>query len=331
MSLSQTLSPARQAEARRLRASLVRLVAARLFQAVVVALIVGIIGFAMMQALPGDAAYRIAAGRYGYDMADAAAAEAVRTQLGLDRPAFEALLLWIGHALTFDLGNSFVTGAPVAGEIAHQLGHSVELALASVLVALVVAVPIGTYAGLHPGGLFDRIASGGALVLRATPTFLIAVLLILLVAVELGLAPASGHGHGSHFILPALTLGLALASVLSRVVRNAVVDAVSSEAFRFARQKGLPLFVALRRHALRNAAVPVITYLGVQTALLVEGVVVVESVFSWPGIGHALTHAIFERDVPMLQGTALVLGLGFVLLSFLVDLTCRFIDPRLAE
>ena len=217
----------------------------------------------------------------------------------------------------------------VAALLASLAGLSGQDVLAPL--ALVVAVPIGTYAGLHPGGLFDRIASGGALVLRATPTFLIAVLLILLVAVELGLAPASGHGHGSHFILPALTLGLALASVLSRVVRNAVVDAVSSEAFRFARQKGLPLFVALRRHALRNAAVPVITYLGVQTALLVEGVVVVESVFSWPGIGHALTHAIFERDVPMLQGTALVLGLGFVLLSFLVDLTCRFIDPRLAE
>lgn len=331
MSLAETLSPARRAEARRLRASFVKLLAARLFQAVVVALIVGIVGFAMMQALPGDAAYRIAAGRYGYDAVDAAAAEAVRIQLGLDRPAWEMLLVWVGHALTFDLGHSFVTGAQVVDEILHQLGHSVALALVSIVVALALAVPIGTIAGLNPGSLFDRIASGAALVLRATPTFLIGILLILFIAVELGLTPASGHGHGGHFILPALTIGLALGSVLSRVVRNAVADAVASEPFRFARQKGLSLPVALGRHALRNAAVPVITYLGVQTALLLEGVVVVESVFSWPGIGHALTHAVFERDIPMVQGAALVLGLGFVLMSFVIDVSCRMLDPRLAQ
>ena len=331
MTMSETLTPARRAEARRLRASFVKLLAARLFQALVVALIVGIVGFAMMQALPGDAAYRIAAGRYGYDVVDAAAAEAMRLQLGLDRPALEMLMVWIGQALTFDLGHSFVTGAPVVDEILHQLGHSVGLAFISILVALALAVPVGTLAGLRPGSLFDRISGGAALVLRATPAFLIGILLILFIAVELRLTPASGHGHGTHFVLPALTLGLVLGSVLSRVVRNAVAEAVASEPFRFARQKGLSLPAALRRHAFRNAAVPVITYLGVQTALLLEGVVVVESVFSWPGIGHALTHAVFERDIPMVQGTALVLGLGFVVLSFVVDISCRMLDPRLAQ
>jgi len=302
---------------------------ARLVQAVVVAIIVGIVGFAMMEALPGDAAFRIAAGRYGYDMVTAAAADQVRMELGLDRPAWERLLVWTGDTLTFDLGQSAVTGERVVDAIAHQLGHTVVLAMAAVIIALLLAVPLGTLAGLAPGSLLDRASGVVAVVLRATPTFLVGILLMLLVAVELGITPAAGHAGGGSLVLPALTLGLALAAVLTRVVRNAVADTVASEQFQFARHKGLPLGTALARHGVRNASVPVVTYLGVQAALLLEGVVVVESVFAWPGIGHALTHAIFERDVPMLQGTALTLGLSFVVLSFLVDLSCRALDPRL--
>lgn len=309
--------------------SLFGLVVTRLVQALVVAIIVGIVGFAMMEALPGDAAYRIAAGRYGYDMVTAAAADQVRLELGLDRPAWERLLVWVGETLTFDLGQSAVTGERVVDAIAHQLGHSAILALAAVIVALLLAVPLGTLAGLTSGSVFDRASGAVAVLLRATPTFLVGVLLMLLVAVELGIAPAAGHAGGGYLVLPALTLGIALAAVLTRVVRNAVADTVASEQFQFARHKGLPLPVALARHGVRNASVPVVTYLGVQAALLLEGVVVVESVFAWPGIGHALTHAIFERDVPMLQGTALTLGLSFVVLSFLVDLSCRALDPRL--
>lgn len=309
--------------------SLGKLTLGRIVQAAIVALVVGVVGFAMMEALPGDAAYRIAAGRYGYDMVTGAAAEQVRSELGLDRPAAERLLTWVGQTFTFDLGQSAVTGERVGHAIDHQLGHTVELALVAVAVALLIAVPIGVLAGLRPGSLFDRISAALAIVVRAMPAFLIGIVLMLVLAVELGLVPAAGHGHGGNFVLPALTLGIVLASVLTRVVRNAVAATVASDAFQFALHKGLPMRAAFLRHGVRNAAVPVVAYLGVQMALLLEGVVVVESVFSWPGIGHALTHAIFERDVPMLQGTALTLGLMFVLLSFLADLACRALDPRL--
>lgn len=309
-------------------ATLGRLALGRLVQALLVALVIGIVSFAMMEALPGDAAYRIAAGRYGYDMLTGAAAEQVRIELGLDRPAWQRIADWVGHILMLDLGRSAVTGDPVAHALSHQLGHSIALAVGALLFALVIAVPTGTLAGLRPGGAFDRILGGLTVVFRALPAFLLGIILMLFFAVQLGILPAAGHGHGGHLLLPSLTLGIVLATVLSRVVRNAVAETVASEAFQFARHKGLSMGTALRRHGARNAAVPVVAYLGVQAALLVEGVVVVESIFAWPGIGHALTHAIFERDVPMLQGTALMLGLGFVLLSFTVEVICLALDPR---
>lgn len=157
-----------------------RMALARLGQAVLVAVVVGIVGFAMMEALPGDAAYRIAAGRYGYDMMSGAAAEQVRAELGLDRPALERLIGWVGQTLTLDLGRSAVTGAPVADALAHQLGHSVLLACAAVLMAVGIAVPLGTLAGLAPGGAFDRLLAAVAVTLRATPAFLVGVVLMLL-------------------------------------------------------------------------------------------------------------------------------------------------------
>ncbi|WP_333835212.1 ABC transporter permease [Rubrimonas sp.] len=309
--------------------SLGGLIVGRLVQAVIVALVVGVVGFAMLESLPGDAAYRIAAGRYGHDMVSAAAAEQVRAELGLDRPSWVRLLAWLGQLLTLDLGYTAVTGERVIDSVAHQLGHSVLLAVVAVWLALLIATPIGVLAGLNPGGVFDRLTAVVSILLRATPAFLLGVLLILLIAVQMRAAPAAGHSHGANAFLPALTLGLVLASVLTRVIRNAVARTVASEAFQFARHKGLSTGAALWRHGIRNAAAPVVAYLGVQTALLLEGVVVVESVFAWPGIGHALTHAVFERDVTMLQGTALALGLSFVLLSFLIDLACRAIDPRM--
>ncbi len=301
----------------------------RLAQAAIVALAVGVLGFAMMEALPGDAAYRIAAGRYGYDLVDGAAAERVRAELGLDRPAWVRLIAWAGDVATLDLGRSAVTGARVWDEIGRQLGHSAALTAAALALGLLIALPTGVAAGLNPGGLFDRASAVVSVGLRATPAFLLGVILMLTLAVRLNLTPAAGHGQGASIVLPALTLALVLASVLTRVIRNAVARTVAGEAYQFARHKGLSVGAALWRHGARNAAVPVVAYLGVQAALLLEGVVVVESVFAWPGVGHALTHAVFERDVPMLQGTALTLGLTFVALSFLVDAACRAIDPRM--
>ncbi|MGQ4274806.1 ABC transporter permease [Terrihabitans sp. B22-R8] len=304
------------------------IVLSRILQALVVALIVGSVGFAMMESLPGDAAYRIAAGRFGYDSVTAAAADAVRQELGLDRAPIVRLLDWFGQILRFDLGNSLVTGEPISQAIGDQLASTIVLSVVALLIAMAISFPLGALAGLRPGGGVDRMTAFLCISVRSVPAFLLGVVLILIFAAELNWLPAAGHAHSTHLLLPGLTLGIILASVLLRVVRTAVADAAASESFQFARLKGLSQAQAFWRHAVPNAAVPVISYLGVQAALLFEGVVVVESVFAWPGIGHALTHAVFERDVPMLQGTALTLGLGFVLITLFVDLASRSIDPR---
>lgn len=302
--------------------------ARRLAQAVLVALIVGTLCFIMVRILPGDMAYRIASGRYGYDNVTTAAAEAVRAELGLDRPAIVQFGEWIADILSFDLGHSLVSGDKVVHEIAHQLGYTLELSLWTIVIALFIGPPLGLLAGMRPGGIADRASLVAASVLRALPAFVLGIVLIEVVALRLDLLPAAGYHEHGNVVLPALTLALGLAAVSSRVARDAMADVAASAHFLFARTKGLSDAQALRRHGLRNVGVPVVAYLGVQLVYLVEGVVVVEILFSWPGIGHALVHAIFGRDVPMVQGTALVMGLAFVLLNTLVDLACLAIDPR---
>jgi peptide/nickel transport system permease protein len=302
--------------------------ASRGLQAIIVAVIVGIVSFAMMHALPGDAAYRIAAGRYGYDMMDAAAAEAVRHELGLDRPWFVQLVSWLGQLAQFDLGISAVYGTPVIEEIKTQLGYSLLLAVGAVVASLLIALPVGIATGLRPGGVLDRVTMGVSIFLRAVPAFALGVVLVLVFAVQLKLFPVAGFRGFENLILPSFTLGVGLAAVSNRVVRDAVVEAMSADWRLFARTKGLSSRLTLVRHVLRNASLPVVTYVGVQLAYLIEGVVIVETVFAWPGIGHALVHAIFGRDIAMVQGTALSLGLLYVALNLCVDLACRAIDLR---
>jgi len=302
--------------------------AQRLLQALLVALLVGTLCFFMTRMLPGDMAYRIAAGRYGYDMVTTAAAEAVRIELSLDRPWLAALADWWQRLLQLDLGVSQVTAQPVMLEIERQLGPTVNLSLLALGFSLLVGPTLGVLAGLKPGGLLDRATLGVSTVLRALPSFLLGLVLVLLFSVKLGVLPAAGHDDHGSIVLPALTLALGMAAVSCRVARDAMVQVRGSAYFAFALTKGLTMRQALLRHGLRNVAAPVVAYLGVQLVFLVEGVVLVETIFAWPGIGHALVHAIFSRDVPMIQGTALVLGLMFVLFNALVDTACAFIDPR---
>ncbi|MFZ4287394.1 ABC transporter permease [Variovorax sp. HJSM1_2] len=300
----------------------------RVTQVLALGLLVGTVCFFMARALPGDMATRIAAGRYGYDLVSNAAADAVRIELGLDRPVWLALLQWWGEMARFDLGTSLVTGQSVWSEITHQLGATLDLAAAALLVAAVVGLPLGIWSGLHVGGWVDRLTLALAVVLRALPPFLLALLLMVLVAVQMGVLPVAGDDHHGSVLLPALTLGLGLAAGLARVARSAMREAAASPSYEFARTKGLSDRQALMLHGIRQAAVPVVAYLGVQAVFLVEGAVVVESLFAWPGIGHALVHAVFGRDVPMIQGAALCMGCLFVVFNLLVDAACLVLDPR---
>lgn len=300
----------------------------RLLQAALVAVLVGTLCFFMTRMLPGDTAYRIAAGRYGYDMVDSAAADAVRAELGLNQPVFTALAQWWGKLLQFDLGQSMVTAQPVIDEIGRQLGDTLWLSLWAVLLSVLLGPIPGVLAGLRPGGWLDRSLLALSIVLRAIPSFVLGLLLVMVFSVQVSAFPAAGHGDHGSVILPALTLALGLAAVSSRVARDAMVAVRAAPYFAFALAKGLSPRQALLRHGVRNVASPIVSYVAVQLVFLVEGVVLVETIFAWPGIGHALVHAIFGRDVPMIQGTALVLGLLFVLFNSLVDVACAALDPR---
>ena len=307
---------------------MIRLLGSRLLQAVMVAVLVGALTFLLMTLLPGDAAYRIAAGRYGYDMVNGAAAEAVRAELMLDQPLLWRFTAWMGDLLSFDLGTSLVSGTPVIDVVLHELGSSVRLALGAVLLSFLIGPPLGVLAGLNPDGLLDRGLLLISTATRAIPHFVLGVILVLVFAVWLAILPSAGHGGWAHTVLPSLTLALGLAAVSSRVARDATVKVAGSPYYAFGRLKGLDGFTVFRRHGLRNIGVPVVTYLGVQLVYLIEGVVVVETLFAWPGIGHGLVHAIVQRDIPVVQGAALAMGLMFVVLNTCVDLANHLIDPR---
>ncbi len=300
----------------------------RAAQAVGVALLVSVLCFLVVRRLPGDAAYRIAAGRYGADLVDQEAAAAVREELGLDRSAWHQLGDWLLDLVQLDLGRSLVTSRPVVEEVGYYLLGTLQLAAAALTFAIVVGAGAGVLAARRPGGALDRLVSTWVAGVRAVPPFLLGLLLVLVFSAQLGLLPAVGHGDAASLVLPALTLGIGLSGLVARVARDAVVEVRQSEYVRFAHTKGLAQRWVLARHVVRNAAVVLVPYLGVQAVILIEGVVVVESLFAWQGLGHALVHAVFWRDVPILQATALVLALLIVAVNTAVDIVGLWLDPR---
>lgn len=312
----------------RRRAALGALLVRRAAQGTGVALLVSVLCFLAVLRLPGDAAYRIAAGRYGYDLVDQGAADSVRAELGLDRPAWRQLGDWLLDLAQLDLGRSLVTSRPVVEEVGYYLQGTLQLAAAALALALMVGAALGTLAARRPGAVLDRLTTGWVASVRALPPFLLGLLLIMVFSAQLGLLPAVGHGTGASIVLPALTLGLGLSGLVARVTRDAIVEVRESDYVRFAYTKGLAERWVLLRHVARNAAVVLVPYLGVQAVILVEGVVVVESLFAWQGLGHALVHAVFWRDVPVLQATALALALLVVLVNTVVDLAVLWLDPR---
>lgn len=310
---------------------MLRLLFARFVQLILVMWSVGTLTFVLMRSLSGDMAYRIAASRYGYDQTNASSAELVRQELDLDKPWWQAYFSWLGDLLQLNLGNSLVSGERVWVEISHQFGHTLSLALVALLISLLIGPPLGLLLAQKPNGFFDRLSLVVSTVVRSMPSFIIGILLMMVFAVWLKWLPVAGYGEWFHFILPALTLALGLSAVSVRVSRHAMVDVQQMPYYEFASLKGLDKWRAFFRHGLRNVAIPILAYHSVQLIYLIEGVVVVESLFAWPGSGHALVHAVIARDVPMIQGTALVMGGLFVLLNTLVDMINAMIDPRISD
>ncbi|MFC3609173.1 ABC transporter permease [Stutzerimonas tarimensis] len=307
---------------------MISLILKRLGQAALVVWSVGTLSFILMRLLPGNMEFRIAAGRYGYDNVNLAAAEAVRAELGLDRPGWQLYLDWLLDLLRFNFGDSLVSGLPVTHEISHLLEHTLLLTGVAMLVALIIALPMGLYAAIKEDRWFDQLSLMVSAFLRAQPVFVIGLVLVLIFSLQLRMFPVAGFDGANYVVLPAISLALAMAAVSNRVVRHSASNVLRSAFFTFSRIKGLSFGQSFMRHGLRNAALPVVAFLGIQLASVIEGVVMIESLFSWPGLGHGLAHAVFNRDVPMIQGAAMALGLIFVALNLLVDLACYLIDPR---
>lgn len=303
----------------------------RVFQVVIIALISSSIGFLMMHLLPGDMAMRIAAGRYGPDGITAEIAQSVRDELGLNRPLYEQYFLSIYNFLKFDLGYSLVSGQSVINELKVQLGYSLLLTLSTFIVSLIIAIPLGIYTATTKLRFINTVFMYISIIIKAIPPFVLGLLLILVFSIWFNLLPPAGFDSWKNFILPSLTLALGLAAISNRLINNSMNEVQNSSYFKYARYKGLSKNRTIKRHGIKNALIPLLSFLALQSVYLIEGVVVVETIFAFPGIGHALVHAIVARDIPMIQGTILIMGLLFVLINLLVDILSYILDPRLKE
>ncbi|MGY1750564.1 ABC transporter permease [Modestobacter sp. SYSU DS0511] len=303
-------------------------------QSLVVLVGVSIIVFALVHLVPGDPV-RLALGtRFSQESYDA-----LQARSGLDQPLVQQYFSWAGRALTGDLGVSFRSGEPVTAQILERLPATLTLAFAAIVVALLIAVPLGTISALRPRSLVDRAATVLSQIGISVPDFWMGIVLILVFAGTLGWLPSGGYvpltedpwGWFQRLIMPAVVTGVVSGSVITRFVRSSVLEALGQDHVRTAQAKGLPARQVLSWHVLRNALLPLVTVTGVQLAYLLSGVVVVEIVFSWPGLGQLALQAVQARDYPVLQGAVLLFALVFLLVNLVVDLLYSRLDPRIAR
>jgi len=261
--------------------------------------------------------------------------ERLRAQLGLNEPLPVQYLRYLGSLLRGDMGRSLATRTPVSQEIWARFPATLELAIATQALVLLVAIPLGVLSAVKRGSLVDALCSGGALLGVSMPSFWFGIMLMLLFAQNLGWLPSAGRGDGTlagalkALILPAVTLGAGLMGLVARVTRSQLLEVLSQDHVRTAHAKGLAPRWVLVRHGVRNALIPVVTILGMQAASLLGGAVIVETVFAWPGIGRLAVNAIWRRDYPVIMGTVLVFSAMFVLMNLGVDILYTLIDPRI--
>ena len=252
-----------------------------------------------------------------------------RHALGFDRPLREQFADYVTRAARGDLGVSLRSSLPVATLIRQRLPATIELTLAALLIAVVVAIPAGIVSAVKRGSALDRLAMVGAVAGQAVPIFWLALLLIAFFGVYLRWLPVFGRGSLAHLVLPAVSLSTVILGRLARLVRSSMLEVLGQDYVRTARAKGVGEIRVLAGHALKNAAIPIVTLLGLQFAQLLGGAVVTETIFAWPGIGRLVVEAIFNRDFPVVQGVVLVVSLIFVAVNLLVDLAYAALDPRI--
>ncbi len=304
----------------------------RLLLALVVVLGITFVVFMIMQIVPGDPA-RVILGPYASDESVAG----LRDRLGLDRPFFEQYLTWLSKAARGDFGQSLLNGQEVAPQLHGRIGPSFELAIVSLVIGLVIAFPIGIISALKPGSAIDIIATVFSQIGVSIPSFWMGILLIIVFSLNLELLPPSGYtpiwedagDWLAHIVLPAFTAGFVSASIQTRFIRSAMLDVLNANYVQTARAKGLNERTVIMRHALRNALINIVTIIGLQITALFSGIVIVEVVFSWPGLGRLAFNAVEERDYPLLQGAVMVVAILVTLVNLFVDLLYFLLDPRI--
>ncbi|SDC46330.1 peptide/nickel transport system permease protein [Mycolicibacterium neoaurum] len=312
--------------------TIVKFLARRLAYSAVVLVGVVIVVFTLVHLVPGDPV-RIALGtRYTPQAYDA-----LRTASGLDQPLLTQFFQYLGRAVTGDLGVSFRNGAPVTEVLLERLPATVSLALVGIAIALLIALPAGTWAALHEGRASDALVRVTSQFGVSVPDFWLGILLISLFSTTLGWLPTSGYrplledpaGWLRHIILPGLTVGVVAAAIMTRYIRSAVLEVAAMGYVRTARSKGLPPRTVTLRHTVRNALVPILTITGIQLGTILGGVIVVEVVFAWPGIGRLVYTSVAARDYPVIQGAVLLIAVLFLAINLLVDLLYAIVDPRI--
>ncbi len=273
-------------------------------------------GDPVMLMLPGDASH--------------AEIEALREQMGFNDPLYTQYLRFAWQAVRGEFGNSLYYKVPAMDLILERLPASLELALAAMVIALVVAVPVGIVSAVRRGSLLDMGSMLGALFGLSMPHFWLGIMMILLFSVKLGWLPTSGRGTLAQLVMPSIALGLSLMAMFARLTRSVMLEVLSLDYIRTARSKGLREWVVISKHAFKNALIPIVTVAGMQFGFLLGGTVIIETVFAWPGVGRLVIQAIFNRDYPLVQSIVLVLALIFVAVNFLVDMLYMYLDPQIS-
>jgi peptide/nickel transport system permease protein len=307
-------------------------VARRLLAVIPVMTVVAVFVFALLRLTPGDPAAIIAG-----SSATTQDVEGIRATLGLDRPLLVQFFLWLSHLAQGDFGQSFYFKMDVTELIGGRIEPTVMLAITTMLLSIAVAVPLGVLAAWKQGTWIDRLVMGFSVLGFSVPVFVIGYVLIYVFAIRLSWLPVQGYAPLSEglleclrrLVLPSLTLSVIYIALIARIARTSVIEVLSEDYIRTARAKGLSNVDVLLKHALRNAAVPIVTVIGIGVALLIGGVVVTESVFSIPGLGRLAVDAVLARDYPTVQAVILLFSFAYVLLNLLVDLSYTLLDPRI--
>ncbi len=303
---------------------MLRFLARRLVLTVPVLLGVATLVFSLIHFIPGDPALAM--------LGETASPEDVaelRTRLGLDRPLVEQYGSFLGGVLQGDLGTSLRTSQPVSQAILERLPATIELAAAAMIVAILISIPLGIAAAVWRGTSIDHGAMTLALLGISIPNFWLGPLLAIVFAVELGWLPVSGRGAIGHLILPAISLGAALAAILARMTRATLLEELREQYVQAARARGASRARAVIRHAFRNSLIPIVTLLGLQFGAVLTGAVITETIFAWPGIGRLLIQSIGFRDYPLVQGCILLIALTYLAVNLLTDLAYGVLDPRI--